>query len=95
MNPLSCKSDLCFFTGTEETLEIISNTKKMSGNGTLNFNPTLKQHEGKYLCEIDNGAGEILKKVISLTVHGRIIFQRMYTTIIRTVHQYLVIFYLV
>ncbi|XP_054724333.1 cell adhesion molecule DSCAM-like [Uloborus diversus] len=38
-------------------------------NGTLTFAPTFKGHEGKYMCEIDNGAGEPLSKVVSLTVH--------------------------
>lgn len=40
-------------------------------NGTLSFSPTSKEDEGRYSCEIENGAGERLKKVIVLKVHGR------------------------
>lgn len=43
-------------------------------NGTLIFDSTSKDHEGQYLCEIDNGDGEALRKTVSLTVHGRIFF---------------------
>lgn len=42
-----------------------------SENGTLTFNPTLKNQEGRYVCEADNNGGEILKRVVSLLVHGR------------------------
>lgn len=42
-----------------------------SQNGTLSFSPTTKEDEGRYSCVIDNDAGERLKKVVTLTVHGR------------------------
>ncbi|XP_035230458.1 Down syndrome cell adhesion molecule-like protein Dscam2 [Stegodyphus dumicola] len=45
------------------------NILRTSINGTLTFNPTLKEYEGKYLCEVDNGAGEPLRKTFSITVH--------------------------
>ncbi|GFS52415.1 titin [Trichonephila inaurata madagascariensis] len=39
-----------------------------SRNGSLLLVPTLKVHEGNYMCIADNGAGPLLKKMITLTV---------------------------
>ncbi|PRD28719.1 UNVERIFIED_CONTAM: Dscam2 [Trichonephila clavipes] len=38
-------------------------------NGTLSLNPILKEHEGIYICEVNNDVGETLKKQASVIVH--------------------------
>ncbi|GFT91507.1 titin [Nephila pilipes] len=40
-----------------------------SMNGSLDFKPIQKFHEGKYACEADNGVGSSLKKIFSLIVY--------------------------
>lgn len=49
-------------------LEVSS--ESTSGNGNLNLKPVLKEHEGNYICEADNGIGKPLKTIISVFVHG-------------------------
>ncbi|KAG8178102.1 hypothetical protein JTE90_017450 [Oedothorax gibbosus] len=41
-----------------------------ANNGILTLNPTTKDHEGYYECEIENGIGEKLRKKVQLTVYG-------------------------
>ncbi|GIY67330.1 titin [Caerostris darwini] len=47
----------------------LSRLYRDDGNGTLNFNPTSKEDEGSYECEVHNGIGESLTKVVLLVVH--------------------------
>ena len=39
-------------------------------NGTLNIQRAERRHEGRYLCEANNGVGAGLSEVITLQVHG-------------------------
>lgn len=54
-----------------EARDEIYSIVRESENGTLILNPTLKEHEGKYMCQADNNAGDTLKRIVSLLVHGR------------------------
>ncbi|KAG8174516.1 hypothetical protein JTE90_003070, partial [Oedothorax gibbosus] len=38
-------------------------------NGSLILNPVLKDHEGTYICEVNNEVGELLSKKATLVVH--------------------------
>jgi hypothetical protein len=40
-------------------------------NGTLLIHPALREHQGQYLCEANNGVGAGLSTVISLVVNGK------------------------
>lgn len=40
-------------------------------NGTLVVSRAERRHEGRYLCEADNGVGVGLSKVVKLTVNGQ------------------------
>lgn len=40
-------------------------------NGTLTLNPILKEHEGVFICEVDNEVGERLEKKANVVVHGK------------------------
>lgn len=53
--------------------EYVSDFVKSTKNGSLMFNPVLKDHEGKYICTADNKAGTPLQKTVFISVHGRII----------------------
>lgn len=57
-------------SGPGNKLESLYENHLKSQNGTLSFSPTTKEDEGRYSCVIDNDAGERLKKVVTLTVHG-------------------------
>lgn len=39
-------------------------------NGTLAVGRAERRHEGRYLCEADNGVGAGLSKVVTLSVNG-------------------------
>lgn len=40
-------------------------------NGTLVMSPAERRHEGRYLCEANNGVGAELSKVVTLSVNGK------------------------
>lgn len=40
-------------------------------NGTLRISLAKRHHEGRYLCEANNGVGGGLSKVIALQVNGK------------------------
>lgn len=54
----------------KQMLEVSS--ESTSGSGNLNLKPVLKEHEGNYICEADNGIGKPLKTIISVFVHGMV-----------------------
>lgn len=67
-----------FFSEPSNLQDVLRKDVENHTNGTLIFDPTSKDHEGKYTCEIDNGAGESLKKIVALIVHGR-----MYSSVVK------------
>ena len=40
-------------------------------NGTLSVSRAERRHEGRYLCEADNGVGAGLSKSVTLSVNGK------------------------
>ncbi|GFY47204.1 hemicentin-1 [Trichonephila inaurata madagascariensis] len=52
-----------------------TDSRILSNNGTLQFIPVNKSHEGSYVCEAYNDVGSPLKKIVSLTVHEAPVIQ--------------------
>lgn len=44
--------------------------EKILDNGTLQFKKVMKEDDGSYVCEVDNGVGIPLKKMVQLVVYG-------------------------
>jgi hypothetical protein len=44
-----------------------------TGNGSLLLSMVEEDHEGQYMCSINNGIGSGLSKIVQLYVHGKAI----------------------
>ena len=54
-----------------QDLSIHSRGIQIFPNGTLLIHPALREHQGQYLCEANNGVGAGLSTVVSLVVNGK------------------------
>jgi hypothetical protein len=54
-----------------QDLSIHSRDTQIFPNGTLLIHPALREHQGQYLCEANNGVGAGLSAVVSLIVNGK------------------------
>lgn len=68
----NCCTDLCLNIFCLEHGEKIGEKISFTHNGTLTLNPAIKDVEGMYLCEANNGIGKAIEKLISLKIHGKI-----------------------
>lgn len=51
---------------------VLRGTHNEKLNGSLIFNPVLKEDDGSYECVVENGIGQSISKAVQLVVHGKI-----------------------
>lgn len=61
------------FTDIENSLSNLNKSIKSYNNGTLTFSNVGARDAGQYQCEANNGLGKPLRKMITLTVHGKVV----------------------
>lgn len=62
---------LWYFLYGLEHEEKKSEKLSITPNGTLTFYPVVKEDEGMYQCEANNGIGKAKEKLITLKIHGK------------------------